>query len=377
MARVSIVMPVYNGAAWLPTCLDDVLAQTMGDFELIVVDDASSDETPRILADYATRDTRLKVLTHASNLYAGVSRNDGMDVATGEYLLFLDADDRFEPALLQTVVARADASSADVVLFGADELDSASGQRRPNRFFLNADALPSQRPFCAAGAAQTIFQVCTPEPWTKLFRRSFVEGEGLRFQDLSNTNDLYFSVMALAKARCIDVCDETLTHHRVGTGSSIQDRKSSQPLAFLDALRAVRGELEAADLLPALRVSFANLALFHCLYNSGAPADWSRVFDEMGVTGLRRSEFYYDGDFERCVGMLLEAKAESGDATPVHENEAAGGSAGFWEDVALYYYERALRAEAELGRVMDSASFKIGRSITSLPRSVRSALKGE
>ena len=148
MPLVSIVMPVYNGAAWVRPCLDSILCQTMGDFELIVVDDASTDETPGILADYAARDARITVVTHGCNTHAGTARNDGMERATGTYLLFLDADDLYEPYLLERAVGCAQAGDADMVLFGADEFEGDPAHARPNPFLLNLHVFPENRPFC-------------------------------------------------------------------------------------------------------------------------------------------------------------------------------------------------------------------------------------
>lgn len=99
-------------------------------------DDASTDETPGILAGYAARDARITVVTHGCNTHAGTARNDGMERATGTYLLFLDADDLYEPSLLERAVDRAQASGADMVLFGADEFEGDLAHARPNPFLL-------------------------------------------------------------------------------------------------------------------------------------------------------------------------------------------------------------------------------------------------
>ena len=175
MPLVSIVIPVYNGAAWVRPCLDSILCQTMGDFELIVVDDASTDETPGILAGYAARDARITVATHGCNTHAGTARNDGMERATGSYLLFLDADDLYDPRLLERAVDCAQAGDADMVLFGADEFEGDPAHARHNPFLLNLPVVPDKRPFNRTDIPDRLFQICTPEPWSKLFRRSFVE----------------------------------------------------------------------------------------------------------------------------------------------------------------------------------------------------------
>lgn len=373
MPLVSIVMPVYNGAAWLHACLDSILCQTMDDFELIVVDDASTDETPEILADYAARDAHMAVVTHGCNTHAGMARNDGMERATGTYLLFLDADDLYEPHLLERTVGCAQAGDADMVLFGADEFEGDPAHARPNPFLLNLSAIPERRPFNRADVSNRLFQICTPEPWSKLFRRSFVEhaasGETpLRFQGMQNANDLFFTMAALAAAERVDVVPDVLVHHRKGAAGGIQARKAQEPLAFLDALRALKAYLEQAGLFDRLSASFANLAVFHCLFNEAAPADWPAVFVELGVSKLDRGQFAFSGDYERFVGMVIDSWGDSS------VNPACYG-ADFWREAALAYRVQAREAQEELDRVLGSAPLKLGLKLTWLPRAMKSLVR--
>ena len=92
--KVSIIIPVFNVELYLPQCLDSLLEQTLTDFELITVDDGSSDSSLDILMDYATKDNRITVISQNNN-YAGVARNAGLTVASGKYVIFLDGDDFF------------------------------------------------------------------------------------------------------------------------------------------------------------------------------------------------------------------------------------------------------------------------------------------
>lgn len=373
MPLVSIVMPVYNGAAWVRPCLDSILCQTMGDFELIVVDDASTDETPGILADYAARDARITVVTHSCNTHAGTARNDGMERATGTYLLFLDADDLYDPRLLERAVDCAQAGDADMVLFGADEFEGDPAHARPNPFLLNLPVVPDKRPFNRTDIPDRLFQICTPEPWSKLFRRSFVEhvapgGAPLRFQGMQNANDLFFTMAALASAERVDVVPDVLVHHRKGTAGGVQSRKAQEPLAFLDALRALKAYLEQEGLFDRLSASFANLAVFHCLFNEAAPADWPAVFAELGVSKLERGQFAFSGDYERFVGMVIDSWGGSS-VDPVCYG------ADFWREAALAYRARAREAQEELGRVLGSVPLKLGLKLTWLPRAMKGLLR--
>ncbi|WP_198662149.1 glycosyltransferase [Halorussus litoreus] len=101
---MSIVVPTYERAGVLPRALDSVLAQTYPEFELLVVDDGSTDETAEVVADYRARDDRIRYLAHDENQGLAAARNTGIEAATGEYVTFLDSDDEFHPDLLKASV---------------------------------------------------------------------------------------------------------------------------------------------------------------------------------------------------------------------------------------------------------------------------------
>lgn len=128
--RVSVVMPVYNGEKHLAQAIDSVLGQTFGDFELIIVDDGSTDGTAQMLAGYGQRDQRVRVY-HQENQGVTVSRNAGCRVARGEYIAVLDADDVSLPQRLERQVRWLDAHSGIGVLGSwIDEIDSKGVSQR-------------------------------------------------------------------------------------------------------------------------------------------------------------------------------------------------------------------------------------------------------
>ena len=100
MAKVSVILPVYNAGKYLHQCMDSIVNQTLKDIEIICVDDGSSDNSLEILRQYAEKDERVKVIAQA-NGGAGAARNNGLRAATGEYLSFLDSDDFFELDMLE------------------------------------------------------------------------------------------------------------------------------------------------------------------------------------------------------------------------------------------------------------------------------------
>ena len=118
--KVSILIPVYNTAAYLPKCMDGVLRQTLKEIEIVAVNDASTDNAAEVLARYAAADPRVKVITHEKNGGILAARLSGIAAATGEYLIFLDADDFLDADTARACYAKAKKTGADIVHFCFD-----------------------------------------------------------------------------------------------------------------------------------------------------------------------------------------------------------------------------------------------------------------
>ena len=116
--KLSIVVPVHNMARYLEECLDSILFQSLKELEVICIDDASTDQSPLILAERARRDPRLKVITYPVNRSASQARKDGVLAATGRYLLFVDVDDRLMPGCCERLFAEMLKNPVDILHFG-------------------------------------------------------------------------------------------------------------------------------------------------------------------------------------------------------------------------------------------------------------------
>ena len=115
MPKVSIIVPVYNAEKYLHRCIDSILRQTLTDIEVILVDDGSFDSSGKICEEYARKDSRLQVI-HQKNAGVAVARNTGLDIASGEYIAFVDSDDYIEPNMYQSMMQVANQYDCDVVL---------------------------------------------------------------------------------------------------------------------------------------------------------------------------------------------------------------------------------------------------------------------
>lgn len=286
---VSIVMPVYNASAYLREALDCLIKQTLPNIEIICVDDGSTDDSYSILQEYAKLDTRFRISTQ-ENSGAGAARNKGLEMAQGEYLLFLDADDIFYENMCNQMYYLCKKRKADVGIFAAKRLDMQSGKTENMNWVLQPTLLPLKKVFAGEEVADKLFQLTTGCAWNKLFRREFVKESGLVFQNLQNANDTFFVRMHLALAKRITVTKERLITYRYNSGTNIQANKFKAPLAFHEAFRAIREELEKRELFSVYERTFCNMALKESLHNlkttKGEEAQ-DRIKDVLKKEGVR------------------------------------------------------------------------------------------
>lgn len=124
MPRLSVIVPVYNVEAYLPVCVDSILSQTAGDLELILIDDGSPDQSPRICDAYAQKDARVRVI-HQVNRGVSAARNAGLRIASGDYIGFVDPDDWIAPEMYATLMEAAREKHAQIAVCGFTFCDEA------------------------------------------------------------------------------------------------------------------------------------------------------------------------------------------------------------------------------------------------------------
>ena len=253
--KVSVIIPVYNASAFLRQCMDSVVNQTLQDIEIICVDDGSTDASLDILHEYASNDSRITILIQ-QNKGAGAARNTGMQIAHGKYLAFFDSDDFFDLTLLEKASSRADATNADIVLYGARAYNNETHEYSSMNWVLNKTVIPDIDSFSPFDICDSVFQITSGAPWSKLFNRDFSERNGLKFQDLRNSEDVFYVLSAISIAKSISWIDEELVSYRVGLKTSLESTKDLYPLEFYKAWLALRSFLLSHDLYYSFESSF-------------------------------------------------------------------------------------------------------------------------
>ena len=227
MCRVSVIVPVYQVERYLPRCIDSILAQTFTDFELILVNDGTKDDCPRIMQEYADRDARIRQV-HKENGGLSSARNAGLDIAQGEYIAFVDSDDYVDPDLLEDTVAAADRDSAQLVLFNY-RIVNDQGVQGPY-LDIEDETIDLNR----LGMANYFYRYWMPykhgqEAWCRLYRRDIIEKNGLRYAPNKEVfaEDTLFSAMYLMHVETLTALKKPYVYY-VQRGDSLMAMKKPQ-----------------------------------------------------------------------------------------------------------------------------------------------------
>ena len=224
---VTVLMPVYNNAAYLREAIDSILGQTLRNLEFLIIDDGSSDESPQIVESYA--DARIRLIRHESNLGLIESLNQGLDLARGKYVARMDGDDISSAARLATQVSFME-SNPSVGVCGTWAVMSGKAAQRPLRHPLTHDEI----------RAKLLFECALAHPSVILDRKQF-EHAGLRYdQRFPRVEDYALWVRCAESTRLANIGRTLLTYrmHETSVGSLHKDEQN----AVASVVRA--GQLE-------------------------------------------------------------------------------------------------------------------------------------
>lgn len=211
---VSIIMPVYNGSKWLGISIPSVLAQTLRDFELIVLNDGSTDSSLQMLEKFASQDHRMRVINQ-QNMGPGATLNKGISLARGEYLCFIDQDDSYLPTYLEQMVTKIEATDSEVVLCYYKWLDVETGKYRfYKKYYPQENCIPIK----TDEEKKKLYFVFISQ-WQKILRRKFVIENKIVFSESKNkAHDLPFHLLTIFFASRVTLVPRELYVHRFHRG---------------------------------------------------------------------------------------------------------------------------------------------------------------
>ena len=223
-ASVSVVIPVYKCEKYIGICIESVLAQTYRDFELILVDDGSPDGAPDICDQCAAKDSRIKVI-HKTNGGVSSARNAGIEAAMGEYITFIDSDDYVDAEYLQTLVAAATDTQADMVVSGLkmETWNDGNITNTVEYCFAEVKKYDVKKLLDAWGIQFP--PICMCGPCCKLYNRAIIVGNDIKFaEDLNCGEDTLFNLSFLTHCSTVYALPNSFYHYRRESGDSLFSR---------------------------------------------------------------------------------------------------------------------------------------------------------
>lgn len=295
----SVIIPVYNVAKYLPRGFNSLKSQTFTDFEIIFVDDGSTDSSGEICDNIAASNPHITVI-HKKNEGSGPARNTGMEAAQGQYLLFFDIDDLLKPSALERLHQELVEEATDILVFGYEELNPIlklkSEYRFPELSCHDNVEIRAVYPEYLSGIKFNNGFV-----WNKVYRREFVKENGLRFEPLRIQQDEVFNLAIYPKASSLRTIPDILYTYFIYDSGNTRSRYIPERLdiyrrvheAFLSLY--THWQLEDTALLQFIHLRFFDSVIYHINYNvfhpdNGLTPDRRRnaILDIMQAPDTRR-----------------------------------------------------------------------------------------
>lgn len=305
MPKISVIIPCYNISNYIEECLNSFLNQTYTDFEMICVDDGSTDDTAEIIEAYVKKDNRISLIRQ-SNQYAGVARNNGMKYAKGEYLLFFDGDDFCDQDLLYKMVTSAQKYHSDIVACDIRNYDNVTGEYIDTVAYLRTSYVhefEDRGTISYRDIPDSILTFAFSGPPNKLFRRKFIEREGLFFQSSKRDNDECFVCLSMVLAEKISWVPEKLMTYRINNPSSLQGFGEAEIDVedIISTARHLKAGLQERGRYEIVKLSFMNQILIRYVGLVEAQRSFSNfekvynfvkniVFPEFGIDGMAEDD---------------------------------------------------------------------------------------
>ena len=256
---LSIIIPVYNVAEYLPKCLDSLVCQDLTDCEILLIDDGSTDGRSGAICDeYADKYPMLIRVIHQENGGLGAARNAGLAIAVGEYVLFIDSDDYVAPQMIDTLRPQMERGT-DIVFFGFlivqnNEVVSLPSYER------------CRSAVCLEEAPERLLE--TPSAWNKLWKRSLFTDNGIWFPPRLWYEDMATTPKLLACAETIASIPDDLYFYVLRDGSITRNRNVRRNLEIITAMRESVDWFRTAGLFDRYHKEFEALTVRNVLLDA-------------------------------------------------------------------------------------------------------------
>ncbi len=212
----SIIMPVFNVEKYLRHSIESVLNQDLKNFELILIDDCSTDHSGEICDYYANQDNRIRVIHKENNEGLGEARNTGLKVCLGQWIMFIDSDDWIaDNTLVELKTNVCNNVLADIIVYGyAQEFE-----QKDREDFFSAEVTPEKRSLSntkdiANAVIELDLQRCFSYAWNKIYKRNLILDNGFQFTSTPLIEDFLFNIEVFKKCKTLMILDNVFYHYR-------------------------------------------------------------------------------------------------------------------------------------------------------------------
>ena len=266
--KISIIIPIYNSEEYIEECLNSLMKQTFKNFEIICINDGSTDNSLKILKIYEKLDDRIHILTQ-NNSGPGIARNIGMNISKGEYLIFLDSDDIFEDTMVEELFARIYAYNNEIVICNSNNFIVENGNKKyiKKKNYYIQNNIVNKKIFSSFDIKKDFFNLFIWWPWDKIFKKDFIKNLGIEYQNLRTSEDLFFVAAAAIKAKNISFIDKIFINHRMGVNSSVSNSRNIYWNNFYYALKKLKNFIKEKGLYKRFKQDFINYVAKFSIWN--------------------------------------------------------------------------------------------------------------
>ena len=282
----SIILPVYNVAAYLERCIHSILSQSFTDYEIILVDDGATDDSPAICDRYANEYRNIHVI-HKANGGLSSARNAGMAAAQGEYIWFVDSDDWIEHDALDMLYGICAQTPADIVKFSyfrSEEGKKSAVELKFDGMYSGEVLLNELRRLALCEPGRYTLSV-----WSHIYRRSFLDTNLLEFvsERMIGSEDYLFNLIALMHASSIRVIDHPLYCYELRSSSLTQQYKPDLSQRYTRLYRMLKSYVEKNDVCAAYDVLIDRFYVWHLMFGTCFQHEYHMLSDEHNLRNAR------------------------------------------------------------------------------------------
>lgn len=272
---ISIIMPVYNAARYMDYSIDSILNQSLKDIELICVNDASTDGSLKKLKEYQKKDKRIKIVNNSVNTGPGVSRNNGIKKARGEFVCFVDSDDWLEKDACERLYKTAIKEKADVV-FIKPKFVFTDKVVLDKRLLTKEDLKENKRVFL-----KTIRRKVAWAPWSKMVKKELIEKHKIYFPNIYVSEDMDFSYKVVYYAKKIAVEEKYLYNYFLHEGSLTSYSNAERRINnYFESIKLLKKFLKEKKIFEKLKNDFIYFKFYNYLAIWGVLNNTKEKFDK-------------------------------------------------------------------------------------------------